>query len=46
MRFVQYLNEICAYPEAVNGEQMMLAMERPATYNVCGHRQTRKYAFA
>ena len=37
---------IYTYPEAVNGEQMMLAMERPATYNVCSHRQTRKCVFA
>ena len=46
MKFAQYLNEAYSYPEVVNGERLMLAMERPATYNACGHRQTRKCAFA
>lgn len=37
---------IYSYPEAVEGEQMMLAMERPAKYDVESRRQKRHRMFA
>lgn len=37
---------IYPYPEAVEGEQMLLAMERPAKYEVEGRRQKRHRMFA
>lgn len=35
-------NMAYAYPEALNGEQMLLAMERPAKYIVCGRMSKRQ----
>lgn len=37
---------IYSYPEAVEGEQMMLAMERPVKYDVGSRRQKRHQMFA
>ena len=39
-------NMVCTYPEALNGEQMLLAMESPSTYSIDNHRQKRKRVYA